>query len=43
MTYVEIDVASVQETLGADFYDQFDGDLWPEGTMDVVNAFKSAG
>lgn len=43
MTYVEIDVASVQEALGADFYDQFDGDLWPEGTMEVVNAFKSAG
>lgn len=42
MTYVECDVASIQEALGADFYDQFDGDLWPQGTMDVIKAFKAA-
>ncbi len=43
MTYVEIDVSSVQEALGADFYNQFDGNLWPAGTMEIVNAFKNAG
>lgn len=42
MTYVEIDVNSIQEALGEDFYDQFDGDLWPAGTMDVIKAFKNA-
>lgn len=41
MTKVDIDVASIQEALGADFYDQFEGDLWPEGTMEVVKAFKA--
>lgn len=42
MTYIEIDVNSIQEALGEDFYDQFDGDLWPAGTMDVIKAFKNA-
>lgn len=41
MTYVEIDVPSIQEALGEDFYDQFDGDLWPVGTMDAIKAFKA--
>ena len=41
MTKVDIDVASIQEALGADFYDQFEGDLWPEGTMEVVKNFKA--
>lgn len=40
MTYVDIDVTSVQDALGADFYEQFDGDLWPQGTIEVVNSFK---
>lgn len=40
MTYIDIDVASVQEALGEDFYDQFEGTLWPEGTMKAINEFK---
>lgn len=42
MTYVEIDIESVKEALGDDFYNQFEGDLWPAGTMDTVNRFKAA-
>lgn len=42
MTYVEIDVTSVQEALGDDFYDQFEGTLWPEGTMKAINDFKAS-
>lgn len=41
MTYVDIDVKSIQDALGEDFYDQFEGDLWPEGTMDIVRNFKA--
>lgn len=42
MTYIDIDVQSVQDALGEDFYDQFDGDLWPEGTMKTINDFKAS-
>ena len=42
MTYIDIDVQSVQDALGEDFYDQFDGDLWPEGTMKAINDFKAS-
>lgn len=42
MTYVEIDVASIQDALGGDFYDQFEGSLWPEGTMKTINDFKAS-
>lgn len=41
MTYVEIDIPSIQEAIGDDFYDQFDGDLWPEGTMEIIKNFKA--
>lgn len=42
MTYVDIDLQSVQDALGADFYDQFEGSLWPEGTMVAINTFKES-
>lgn len=42
MTYVEIDVKSIQEKLGADIYKEFDkaGELWPTGTIDEILEFK---
>lgn len=44
MTYVEIDVQSIQDKLGEDFYQELDtaGDLWPTGTMDEIMAFKDS-
>lgn len=43
MTYVEIDVKSIQDKLGADIYKQFDtaGELWPTGTIDKILEFKA--
>jgi len=42
MTYVDIDVGSIQEKLGSDIYQEFDeeGKLWPTGTLDFVFKFK---
>ncbi len=44
MTYVDIDVASIQEKLGSSLYQEFDqaGELWPTGTIDDVMAFKES-
>ena len=44
MTYVVVDVNSIQEKLGTDIYKEFDaaGDLWPTGTIDQVMEFKSS-
>jgi len=44
MTYVEIDVPSIQAKLGSDIYTEFDkaGQLWPTGTMDEILKFKAA-
>lgn len=43
MTYVEVDVKSIQDKLGADIYKQFDtaGELWPTGTIDKILDFKA--
>ncbi len=43
MTYVEIDVKSIQDKLGADIYKEFDsaGELWPTGTIDTILEFKA--
>lgn len=43
MTYVEIDVKSIQDKLGADIYKEFDtaGELWPTGTIDKILEFKA--
>lgn len=43
MTYVEIDVKSIQDKLGADIYKEFDqaGKLWPTGTIDKILEFKA--
>ncbi|MGC5626698.1 TRAP transporter substrate-binding protein [Georgenia sp. Z1344] len=35
MTVVDVDVDAFREELDGEF-DQFDGDLWPEGTLDMV-------
>ena len=42
MTYVDIDVASIQAKLGSDIYQEFDkeGKIWPTGTLDLVLKFK---
>jgi len=42
MTYVDIDVASIQEKLGSDIYQEFDkeGKIWPTGTLDLVLKFR---
>jgi len=42
MTYVDIDVASIQEKLGTDIYRELDdeGKIWPTGTLDVALKFK---
>lgn len=44
MTYVDIDVASIQAKLGEDIYREFDdaGELWPTGTLDDILAFKES-
>lgn len=44
MTYVEVDVKSIQDKLGKDFYQELDaaGALWPTGTMDEIMAFKDS-
>jgi len=43
MTYIETDVKSIQDKLGADIYQEFDqaGELWPTGTIDVILEFKA--
>jgi len=42
MTYIEPDIASIQEKLGTDIYRELDdeGSIWPTGTLDVVLEFK---
>ena len=42
MTKVDVDIASIQEKLGTDIYQEFDkeGKSWPTGTLDVVLKFK---
>ena len=44
MTYVEVDVKSIQDKLGQDVYQELDaaGALWPTGTMDEIMAFKDS-
>ena len=44
MTYVEVDVKSIQDKLGANIYQEFDkaGQLWPTGTVDKIFQFKAA-
>lgn len=44
MTYVDIDVKSVQDKLGADIYNEFDkaGELWPTGTINEILNFKES-
>lgn len=44
MTWVDVDVNSIRDALGEDFYYDFDsqGTIWPTGTMDVIFAFKNA-
>jgi tripartite ATP-independent transporter DctP family solute receptor len=43
MTYVEVDVKSIQDKLGANIYQEFDkaGQLWPTGTVDKIFQFKA--
>ncbi|HHW02385.1 MAG TPA: TRAP transporter substrate-binding protein [Thermoanaerobacterales bacterium] len=43
MTYVEIDVKSIRDKLGANFYKEIDdaGGLWPTGTIDKILEFKA--
>jgi len=43
MTYIDIDVKSIQDKLGADIYRNFDdeGTLWPKGTIDIIFDFKN--
>ncbi|MFH1760865.1 MAG: TRAP transporter substrate-binding protein [bacterium] len=42
MTKVDVDIASIQEKLGSDIYQEFDreGKIWPTGTLDLVLKFK---
>jgi TRAP-type C4-dicarboxylate transport system substrate-binding protein len=42
MTYIEPDIASIQEKLGTDIYRELDdeGSIWPTGTLDVALKFK---
>lgn len=44
MTWVDVDVDSIQKALGGDFYSELDksGEMWPTGTMDVILAFQQA-
>ena len=43
MTYVDVDVKSIQDKLGANIYQEFDkaGQLWPTGTVDKIFQFKA--
>lgn len=43
MTYVDVDVKSIQDKLGANIYQEFDkaGQLWPTGTVDKIFDFKA--
>ena len=43
MTYVDVDVKSIQDKLGADIYQEFDkaGQVWPTGTIDKILTFKA--
>lgn len=43
MTYIDVDVKSIQDKLGADIYQEFDaaGEVWPTGTIEVVLDFKA--
>ena len=44
MTYIEPDIASIQEKLGTDIYRELDdeGSIWPTGTLDVALKFKES-
>ena len=44
MTYIEPDIASIQEKLGTDIYQELDelGTIWPTGTLDVALKFKES-
>ena len=44
MTYVDVDVKSIQDKLGANIYQEFDkaGQLWPTGTVDKIFQFKAS-
>ncbi|TYP47888.1 TRAP transporter substrate-binding protein [Thermosediminibacter litoriperuensis] len=43
MTYVEIDIESIKNKLGEEFYKEIDKDgaLWPTGTIDEILEFKA--
>ena len=43
MTYIDVDVKSIQDKLGANIYQEFDkaGQLWPTGTVDKIFQFKA--
>jgi TRAP-type C4-dicarboxylate transport system substrate-binding protein len=42
MTYIEPDIASIQEKLGTGIYQELDdlGTIWPTGTLDIALEFK---
>lgn len=42
MTFVEIDVPSIQAKLGSELYEEFDaaGEIWPTGTIEEILKFK---
>lgn len=43
MEYIEIDVNSIQNKLiSSNFYEEMDGNIWPEGTYSKVQVFKEA-
>jgi TRAP-type C4-dicarboxylate transport system substrate-binding protein len=42
MTKIDIDVASIRAKLGTDIYQQFDGTLWPAGTLAIALKFKNS-
>lgn len=42
MTKIDIDVASIRAKLGTDIYQQFDGTLWPAGTLAIALKFKDS-
>lgn len=44
MTYVDVDVKSIQDKLGVNIYQEFDkaGQLWPTGTIDKIIQFKAS-
>ena len=41
MTYVDIDIKSIQDKLG-NVYEQLDGQAWAKGAYATVKAFKDA-